>query len=74
MKSLKSYDATEKRLNILLRDNLVDQEAIKRKISLKIARGDIDSAIEDINSYLKMNPLDQEAWLELHDIYMRNQE
>jgi DNA-binding SARP family transcriptional activator len=74
LKSLKKYNETDKRLDKFLKANLVDQEAIKKKISIKIAKGEIESAIEDINSYLKMNPMDQEAWLELHDIYMRNQE
>lgn len=74
MKALKNYDTTEKRLDILLKDNLVDQEAIKAKISLKIAQGDLDGAISDLNAYLTMNPVDREAWLELHDIYMRFQE
>lgn len=52
----------------------MDQEAIKAKISLKIAAGDLSGAITDLNSYLEMNPVDREAWLELHDIYLRCQE
>jgi DNA-binding SARP family transcriptional activator len=58
----------------MIKDNLVDQEAIKTKISLNMAKGDIDTALEELNEYLEMNPVDNEAWSELADIYLRHQE
>ena len=52
----------------------MDQEAIKGKISLQTAKGDIDGTMEALNKYLESNPVDKEAWLELADIYLRFQE
>ena len=73
-KALKHYDHTETHLEKLVKENLVDQEAIKQKISLHIAKGDIEIALEELNNYLEINPVDKEAWAELADIYMRHQE
>ena len=35
-------------------------------------KGEKREAIKEINTYLAVNPLDTEAWLELADIYLKD--
>jgi tetratricopeptide (TPR) repeat protein len=49
---------------------VVEQNAWKRKVALCKGEGDISSAIVELNRYLEVFQIDNDAWQELLDLYV----
>jgi len=61
-------------LEHILEEDEANSSARKRKISIFKAQGDLSRAVAELTKYLKVFQSDQEAWLELCDLYIQEQE
>ncbi|CAF3550984.1 unnamed protein product, partial [Rotaria sp. Silwood2] len=68
--SMDEYNKAEEIYSTLLLDNETDAIIHKRKISLLKEQNKIHEAISELNSYLEIYQIDQEAWSELCDLYL----
>ena len=57
----------------ILEQNPADSQTLKRVISIYRDNDLLPDAISLLNKYLEVNQQDQEAWLELTDIYLAKQ-
>jgi len=60
--------------NIMLNDDPANLHIKKRIISMKKAQGNIEETVTALNDYLKEFMGDQEAWMELCELYIRQQD
>ncbi|CAF3882504.1 unnamed protein product [Rotaria sordida] len=68
--SIDEYNKAEEIYSILLQNNETDPIIQKRKICLLKEQNKIHEAISELNSYLEIYQVDQEAWSELCDLYL----
>ena len=69
-----NFAEAEEIYNIMLEDDPANLHIRKRLIAMKKAQQKIDETIIALNEYLKDFMGDQEAWMELCEIYIRQQE
>ncbi|CAF3964600.1 unnamed protein product [Rotaria sp. Silwood1] len=68
--SIDEYNKAEEIYSKLLQHNETDAIIHKRKICLLKEQNKISEAISELNSYLELYQIDQEAWSELCDLYL----
>jgi len=61
-------------LDSILEEDEANSSARKRKIAIYKAQGDIIKAVGELTKYLKVFQSDQEAWQELCDLYIQEQD
>ena len=72
--ALQQYGDAERIYCVMLEDDPANLQVRKRVIAMKKAQNQIDETIEALNSYLKEFMGDQEAWMELCELYIQHQE
>ncbi|CAF2042868.1 unnamed protein product [Rotaria magnacalcarata] len=68
--SIGDYEKAEQVYSALLKDNETDAIIHKRKICLLKEQNKIRDAINELNTYLELYQVDQEAWGELCELYL----
>lgn len=68
------FKEAEEIYNIMLTDDPANLHIKKRIIAMKKAQGKIEETINELNIYLKEFMGDQEAWMELCELYIRQQD
>lgn len=68
------FAEAEEIYNIMLTDDAANLHIKKRIIAMKKAQGKIEETIVELNNYLKEFMGDQEAWMELCELYIRQQD
>jgi len=71
--ALNQFEDAEKIYTIMLKDDPSNLLVRKRLIAMKKAQNKVDETIVDLNEYLKDFMGDQEAWMELSELYIRQQ-
>jgi len=72
--SKERYDTAEEIYNSILEQDETNSIIRKRLIAIKKAQNQIPEAIKELNSYLKQYMTDHEAWMELCELYIQEQE
>lgn len=72
--ALNQYEDAEHIYNVMLEDDPSNLHVKKRLIAMMKAQNKIDETIKALNDYLKKFMGDQEAWMELSELYIRQQE
>jgi len=68
------WDAALEILDSILEEDEANSSARKRKIAIWKAQGETDRAVQELVKYLRVFMSDQEAWLELSELYTLDQE
>ncbi len=68
--AIQYYEKAKEIYNELISINASDYQTVKRLVALERDRGKINEAITLLNKYLENNQQDNEAWLELTDLYL----
>lgn len=71
---LERYDEALQLLDIMIEDDDTNASPRKRKIAILKSRGKVAEAVKELNEYLKKFMMDQDAWNELCDLYLSEQE
>lgn len=71
---LERYDEAIELLDSMIQDDETNASLRKRKIAILKAKGRTVEAIKEMSEYLKKFMIDQEAWNELCDMYLSEQE
>ncbi|XKL62742.1 hypothetical protein PGB90_002575 [Kerria lacca] len=71
---LERYDEALDLLDAMIHDDETNASPRKRKIAILKAKGRNAEAIKELNEYLKKFMIDQDAWNELCDLYLNEQE
>lgn len=61
-------------LDSIIEEDVSNSSARKRKIAIWKAQGDTDRAVKELVKYLQVFMSDQEAWLELSELYVSEQD
>jgi len=69
-----AFEEAQKRYNMLIGKDESNSLLKKRKIAMLVAERRTGDAIRELSEYLKTFMNDQEAWLELCDLYVQEQE
>ncbi|XP_057317509.1 ER membrane protein complex subunit 2-like [Hydractinia symbiolongicarpus] len=72
--ALKQFADAEKIYKIMLEDDPANLHVRKRLITIQKSQNRIEAAIQSLNEYLKEFMGDQEAWMELCELYIHQQE
>lgn len=70
----REFESAEQVYNTMLGDDPANLIIRKRLIAIKKAQNKYEETIEDLNEYLKDFMGDQEAWMELSELYVHQQE
>ena len=71
---LGDYNSGDEQYELHLKEYLTDFDARKRQVANFRNINDTKEYVENLNRYLKMNPNDAEAWMELGDLYLNKLE
>ncbi|XP_076279523.1 ER membrane protein complex subunit 2 [Lasioglossum baleicum] len=74
LEALEMYDEALEVLESIIKRDETNAAPRKRRIAILKARGRIPEAIKELTEYLKKFMSDQEAWHELCDLYLQEQE
>lgn len=74
LEALERYEEAEKIYDKILEAEPANSVAYKRKIAILKSQNKIPEAIKELNEYLKKFMSDQEAWMELIDLYISLQD
>jgi len=74
MESEDNWDEALEILDGIIEEDEANSAARKRKIAIYKAQGDPSKTIQELNRYLRVFMSDQEAWMELCDLYVQEQE
>jgi len=74
MESEDNWDDALEILDAIIEEDEANSAARKRKIAIFKAQGDTCKTIQELNRYLRVFMSDQEAWMELCDLYIQEQE
>ncbi|KAF7991828.1 hypothetical protein HCN44_010629 [Aphidius gifuensis] len=74
LEALEMYDEALEVLDSIIKRDETNAAPRKRKIAILKAKGKNTEAINELTEYLKMFMSDQEAWHELCDLYLQEQE
>ncbi|XP_031566762.1 ER membrane protein complex subunit 2-like [Actinia tenebrosa] len=74
LEALERYEDAEKIYDKILEAEPANSVAYKRKIAILKSQNKIPEAIKELNEYLKKFMSDQEAWMELIDLYISLQD
>jgi len=74
MESEDNWDEALEILDGIIEEDEANSAARKRKIAIYKAQGDNGKTIQELNRYLKVFMSDQEAWMELCDLYIQEQD
>lgn len=66
----KNYSSALKLYNEILKDEPANKQAMKRKVCVRKAEGDLTQATKELSNYLKIFSSDENAWQELVDLYV----
>lgn len=72
--SKRDYPKAEQAYNAMLAEDPANLIAMKRLIAIKKAQNKYEETIEELNKYLQDFMGDQEAWMELSELYIHQQE
>nr|CAG4646537.1 EOG090X0CGE [Macrothrix elegans] len=72
--ALKRYDDALDILDSIIKKDETNAAPRKRKVTIYKSRGMIIEAVKELTDYLRIFMADQEAWLELSDLYISQQE
>jgi len=68
------WDQALDTLDTIIEEDEANSSARKRKIAIYKAQGDTGRVVQELTKYLKVFMSDQEAWMELCDLYIQEQE
>jgi len=71
---LEDYDRALAILDSILEEDEANSQARKRKVAIYVAQGDNGRAISELNRYIREFMNDGEAWMELCDLYVLEQD
>ncbi|XP_014469447.1 PREDICTED: uncharacterized protein LOC106741701 isoform X2 [Dinoponera quadriceps] len=74
LEALEMYDEALEVLDSIIKRDETNAAPRKRRVAILKARGRIPEAIKELTEYLKRFMSDQEAWHELCDLYLQEQE
>ncbi|KAK0182510.1 hypothetical protein PV327_000646 [Microctonus hyperodae] len=74
LEALEMYDEALEVLESIVKRDETNAAPRKRKVAILKAKGKTTDAIKELTEYLKMFMSDQEAWHELCDLYLKEQE
>lgn len=74
LEALEMYDEAMEVLESIIKRDETNAAPRKRRVAILKARGRIPEAIKELTEYLKRFMSDQEAWHELCDLYLQEQE
>ncbi|XP_015110764.1 ER membrane protein complex subunit 2 [Diachasma alloeum] len=74
LEALEMYTEAQEVLDSIVKRDETNAAPRKRKVAILKARGKTAEAIKELTDYLKMFMSDQEAWHELCDLYLQEQE
>nr|CAG4652129.1 EOG090X0CGE [Triops cancriformis] len=74
LEALERYDDALDVLDVIIKKDETNAGPRKRKVAILKAQGKIVEAVKELTEYLKTFMADQEAWLELCDLYLSQQE
>jgi tetratricopeptide (TPR) repeat protein len=74
LEALERYEDAERLYDKILEAEPANSVAHKRKIAILKSQNKIPEAIKELNEYLKKFMSDQEAWMELIDLYVSQQD
>lgn len=74
LEALEMYDEALEVLDSIIKRDETNAAPRKRRIAILKAKGRIPEAIKELTEYLKKFMSDQEAWHELCDLYLQEQE
>ncbi|KAG7210248.1 hypothetical protein KM043_011796 [Ampulex compressa] len=74
LEALEMYDEAMDLLDSIIKRDETNAAPRKRRVAILKARGRIPEAIKELTEYLKRFMSDQEAWHELCDLYLQEQE
>nr|SVE77226.1 EOG090X0CGE [Daphnia lumholtzi]SVE78467.1 EOG090X0CGE [Daphnia lumholtzi] len=72
--ALERYEDALDILELIIKKDETNAAPRKRKVTIYKSRGMIIEAIKELTDYLKIFMADQEAWMELSDLYISQQE
>jgi len=68
------WDEAHELLDSIIEEDEANSSARKRKIAIFKAQGDRGRTVAELNKYLRYFMSDQEAWMELCDLYIQDQD
>jgi len=74
MEMMEKWDDALEVLDAIIEEDEANSSARKRKIAIFKAQGDRSRTVAELNKYLKIFMSDQEAWMELCDLYILDQD
>nr|SVE74416.1 EOG090X0CGE [Daphnia barbata] len=72
--ALERYEDALDILDLIIKKDETNAAPRKRKVTIYKSQGMIHEAIKELTDYLKIFMADQEAWMELSDLYINQQE
>nr|SVE75359.1 EOG090X0CGE [Daphnia dolichocephala] len=72
--ALERYEDALDILELIIKKDETNAASRKRKVTIYKSQGMIQEAIKELTDYLKIFMADQEAWMELCDLYINQQE
>ena len=70
MEMAEKWDEAHELLDSIIEEDEANSSARKRKIAIFKAQGDRGRTVAELNKYLRVFMSDQEAWMELCDLYI----
>ena len=74
MEMAEKWDEAHELLDSIIEEDEANSSARKRKIAIFKAQGDRGRTVAELNKYLRVFMSDQEAWMELCDLYILDQD
>jgi len=74
MEMAERWDEAVDLLDSIIEEDEANSSARKRKVAIFKAQGDRARTVAELNKYLKVFMSDQEAWMELCDLYIQEQD
>lgn len=74
MEMAEKWDEAVELLDSIIEEDEANSSARKRKIAIFKAQGDRSRTVQELNKYLRIFMSDQEAWMELCDLYILEQD
>ena len=71
---LEMEERWDQALDTIIQEDEANSSTRKRKIAIYKAQGDTGRMVQELTKYLKVFMSDQEAWMELYDLYIKEQE
>jgi len=74
LEMIEKWDEALELLDSIIDEDEANSSARKRKIAIFKAQGDTSRTVQELNKYLRVFMSDQEAWMELCDLYIAEQD